>query len=724
MATQNAPTVPLGGPGGEAHGAVQRPWQGRARLSSIGAYLEHALAAASIDRGPWLVVAFAAGIGFWFAAATPASWITAVLVGLCFALGGYLVWRNRPDRVLLLQSLLAVALAFSFGIGAIWMRSVTVGTLPISRPTIAVIDARILARENRPAEQRFRLTLAARLPSEDRAVKVRVNVPQDRDKVGVSEGARVRLRVRLLPPPPPLVPGAYDFARKAWFEGLAATGSALGEIEVIDAASRGGIFGRLQRALSTHVRGQLGGAPGAIAAAFASGDRGAIDKEDEDAMRDAGLTHLLSISGLHVSAVIAATYFCAIKLLALWPWLTLRVRLPVVAAALGALAGIGYTLLTGAQVPTVRSCIGAGLVLVALAMGREPLSLRMVAIAAAVVLLLWPESLVGPSFQMSFAAVIAIVALHGCSPVRKFLAPRDEGWLRVFLRRLTMLFATGMVIEIVLMPVVLYHFHRSGMYGAFANVLAIPLVTFAAMPLIGLALLFDLVGMGAPFWWLTGKSLELLLAIAHFVSSRPGAVKLVPQMPLWVLLMFVGGGLWLALWRGRARLFGFLPVVVAVPAMAMANPPDVQISRDGRQVGITVSGDRLLVLRDGRSNYTKDSLLELAALDGEAVAMTDWPAARCNRDSCILKLDRGGRIWWILMTRSADMIGWRQLVSACSKVDIVVSDRRLPDACQPRWLKADRAHLRKSGGLALDLERQTIVSVADEQGQHGWWRPR
>ena len=724
MATQNAPTVPLGGPGGEAHGAVQRPWQGRARLSSVGAHLEHALAVASIDRGPWLVVAFAAGIGFWFAAPTPIIWLLALLLGICVASCSLLIWRKRSDRVLLRQSLTAIALAFSLGIGVIWLRSTTVGTPPIAYTKIVVLDARVLARENRTAEERFRLNLATLMGNDTRPIKVRVNVPLAKDEPGVSEGARIRLRVRLLPPPSPLVPGAYDFARKAWFDGLAATGSALGDIKVVEAASSGSVFGRLQRALSNHVRRQLSGPSGAIAAAFASGDRGAINKADEDAMRDAGLTHLLSISGLHVSAVIAATYFCAIRLLALWPWLTLRLRLPVVAAVLGALAGVAYTLLTGAQVPTVRSCVGAGLVLVALAMGREPLSLRMVAIAAAVVLLLWPESLVGPSFQMSFAAVIAIVALHSCKPVRQFLAARDEGWLRRALRRVAMLFATGLVIEIVLMPIVLYHFHRSGIYGAFANVLAIPLVTFAAMPLIGLALLFDLIGAGAPFWWLTGKSLELLLGIAHFVSSRPGAVKLVPQMPLWVLLMFVGGGLWLALWRGRARLLGFVPALVAMPAMAIASPPDIQVSRDGRQVGITVSDDRLLVLRDGRSSYTKDSLLELAALDSDPVAIIDWPNAHCNRDSCVLKLERDGRVWWVLMTRSAEMIEWRQLVAACSKVDIVVSDRRLPDACQPRWLKADREYLRKSGGLAVDLKRRKIVSVADEQGAHGWWRTR
>lgn len=167
----------------------------------------------------------------------------------------------------------------------------------------------------------------------------------------------------------------------------------------------------------------------------------------------------------------------------------------------------------------MRSCVGAVLVLIALALGREPLSLRMVATAALFVLLLSPESLIGPSFQMSFSAVLAIVALQNSAPVRNFLAPREQVWLSRMGSRGAMLVVTGLVNEIALMPIVMFHFHRAGIYGAFANVIAIPLVTFLSMPLIAMALALDSIGIGAPAWWLAGESLELLLAIAHWTSS-------------------------------------------------------------------------------------------------------------------------------------------------------------------------------------------------------------
>jgi competence protein ComEC len=424
-----------------------------------------------------------------------------------------------------------------------------------------------------------------------------------------------------------------------------------------------------------------------------------------------------------VSAVIAAAYLLAIKLLALWQWLALRVRLQLVAAAVAACAGIFYTLLTGAEVPTVRSCIGAVLVLIALALGRDPLSLRMIAVAAFFVLLLWPESLIGPSFQMSFSAVIAIVALHSSAPVRAFLAPREEGWLARRGRNLFMLLITGLVIEFALMPIVLFHFHRAGFYGALANVVAIPLVTFASMPLIAIALFLDLFGLGAPVWWLAGQSLDLMLAIAHFTAAQPGAVTMMPQMSGLTFALFVAGLLWLALWRGKARLLGLMPAGIATLMLITTPIPDLLISGDGRHVGIAGEGNRLLMLRDTRSSFTRDNITELAGFTGEPLPLDQWGGARCSNEFCAIALQRGGREWHVLMSRSGRFVEVEDLATACAQSDIVVSDRRLPRSCRPRWLKADRRMLEETGGLAIVLsDPPAMTTVAQSQGEHGWWR--
>lgn len=723
MAGEALPQVPLDSAASDGAAVQHGPWRKHADLSSALARVEQFLASAGVEQGPWAVVAFAGGIAAWFVAGTVWHWVAILAGGLGLALAAGLALRGEGRWPFLRRAVIVVGVALAAGCALVWTKSVLVGAPPLARPTVAQLDARLLDREEQPAERRVRLLLATRDPAGGRAIKVRVNLPLTADQPGLQEGAVVRLRARLVPPAAPMLPGGYDFARTAWFAGIAATGSVLGPVVVVSPGETSTI-GAWQRRLSAHVRASLDGSPGAIAAALASGDRGAIAEADDAAMRDAGLTHLLSVSGLHVSAVVAAAYVLTVRLLALLPWLALRVRLPLVAAGAGALAGVGYTLLTGAEVPTIRSCIGAVLVLIALAIGREPLSMRMVAIAAALVLLIWPEALVGPSFQMSFAAVIAIVALHGSAPMRAFAAPRDDPWWQRGLRALAGLLLTGVVIELALMPIGLFHFHRAGVYGALANVVAIPLTTLASMPLIALALLLDLVGAGAPAWWLAGQSLEGLLALAHYTASLPGAVTYYPALAPTVFALFVVGGLWLALWRSTARLAGLIPVLAAVALASQARAPDLLIFGDGRQVGIAgESGDALLVLRDSRSTYTRDNLLESAGMAGPVQLLASWPAARCNRDFCAVPLARAGRRWQLLVARNTDFVEWAALVRACAAADIVIASRTLPQACQPRWLKADRALLDQTGGLTIDLARGNVHSVAATQGQHGWWRP-
>ncbi len=517
-------------------------------LYALAGHVERFLAHAGFERAPWLAVFFAAGIALWFALGNIWQWLA--LVSIC--LGGMLaalgMLRQDGAFPFLRMAMAASLLALAGGCLTVWAKSTMVGMPGIAGPAIAELSGEVLEREEQPAQDRVRLVLAARDPESGRPMRIRVNLSREHDRPDASEGALVRVRARLMPPAPPMVPGGYDFARAAWFQGIGATGSALGPVEVTGTGRAAGWLSRLQRQLSQHIHSQVPGSAGGIASAFASGDRGGISAADEQAMRDAGLTHLLSVSGLHVSAVIAGGYFLALRLLALWPWLALRVRLPILASGGGAMAGIAYTLLTGAQMPTVRACAGAILIMLALVLGREALSLRLLAVTAFLVMLLWPESVIGPSYQMSFASVVAILSFHASAPVRAFLAHREEGWIQRRLRGLAMLLATGVVIEMALMLIAFYHFHRAGVFGAIANVIAIPLTTFVSMPLIALALFLDLAGLGAPAWWLAGKSLELLLAMAHWVAAQPGAVNRLPAMGAGPFLLFVAGALWLALW--------------------------------------------------------------------------------------------------------------------------------------------------------------------------------
>ena len=717
----------VGGVKGDDAALQHGSWRGFCSLSSVSArgvtLAEQFLEQAGLDRGPWLAIGFGSGIAAWFGLADRMHWIALITACLGLAFGALVMMRRQGRYPFLRRAVVAMACFVAAGCAVAWARTIVVGTPPIAHFTVADFAGRVLDRADQPAKARFRLTLATREPRSGRAIRVRLTLPLASDRPGLAEGAVIRVRARLMPPRPPQVPGGYDFARSAWFDGLAATGSALAPPQVLALPAGSQWLSRLRHALADHVRDRVPGSAGGIAAAFASGDRGGIAPDDDQAMRDAGLTHLLSVSGLHVSAVVGIAYLLTLRLLALSSWLALRVRLPLVAAVAGSLAAIGYTLLTGAEVPTVRSCLGALLVMVALALGRNPLSMRLLAVAALAVMLFWPEAVIGPSFQMSFGSVIAIIAVAGSGPAQAFLSHHGESAVQRMGRHLLMILLTGMVIDLALMPIALFHFHRAGIYGSMANVVAIPLTTFVTMPLIALALALDVAGIGDPAWWMVNLSLRLLLGIAHFTAGQPGAVSQMPDFGGGTYLLFLAGMTWLALWKGRARLLGLLPVAGAIGLLALTRAPDLLVTGDGHNLGVVdpLAG-RLLILREGRSSFTRDAMLAVAGMDGAVVPIERWPGARCNRDACAIELARGGRNWRLLVLRREAQFDERSLASACSGADIVIASQKLFGPCRPAMVKVDKVLLLRTGGLAYDLERRTVHTVAESEGEHPWWR--
>jgi len=663
----------------------------------------------------WLPVMLGAGITAWFLLPDAARWIGFTLGGLALALVGIaLPGRNRAPRVVAIA-----AMALAAGCAMTWWRSERVSAPVLARPAVVMVTGRVERVEQLPARDMVRVTLAP-LGHADLPPKLRVNLVRADAPERLAQGAVIRLRARLMPPPTAAVPGAYDFARVAWFAGLGATGKGFAPVEIVKPAAAPGAD--LRTRLSTHIQSRIAGSGGGIASALATGDQGAITEEDSEAMRRSGLAHLLSVSGLHVTAVTAAAMLLVLRLLALSPMLALRWRLPLVAAGAGALAAVGYTLLTGAEVPTIRSCAAALLVLLALSLGREAITLRLVAAGAFLVLLLWPEALAGPSFQLSFAAVTAIVALHESPRVRGWFKRREEGHGRRLLRALGSLLLTGVAVELALMPIGLFHFHKAGVYGALANIVAIPLTTFVIMPLEALALVLDPAGIGAPLWWLTARALDLLLWLAHVTASAPGAVAALPAMPGGAYALIVIGGLWVALWRTRLRWAGAVPFALGLGWALLTPPPDLLVTGDGRHLAIRMASGEMALLRDRAGDYTRAMLSENSgAEDAELALLSDAPGARCSPDLCLVAAG-GTRRWRVLATRSGYLVPWREMITACRNADVVVSERSLPPGCVPRWLKLDRDTLKKTGGLAIRFGDAEVRTVRGG-GSHPWLDP-
>jgi competence protein ComEC len=685
-------------------------WGAHGRAAFEGA--ERLLEAERAQLAPWVSIGLGLGIAAWFALGSPRDWAAFLCISAALSLAGFALGVGRSGR-----ALGWFALAALIGCALVWWRSEHVRAPRLERPVITEFTARVERIDHLAAKDSERLTLA---PSTG-ALPPRVRLSIDREDApsGLAPGAVIRARARLAPPPPMALPGTYDFARDAWFKGIGGVGKALGPVTVMKPANARGLE-RARDNLRTHVSARLPERSAGIAIALATGDQNSVTKADAEAMRRSGLTHLLSVNGLHIAAVVAATMLLSLRLLALSERLALRYNLVLVSAAAAAGAGVGYTLLTGAQVPTVRSCIAAVLVLGGIALGREAISIRLIAVGALLVLLFRPEALAGASFQMSFAAVTAIVTLHSSKWAKRMFERREEGPIFRSARWLGAMVATGLVVEIALIPLALYNFHRAGLYGVGANIVAIPLTTFVIMPLEAGALLLDAAGLGKPLWLLCRWAIDGLLGLAHAVASAKGAVAMLPSMPGWAFGLIVAGGLWLCLWQGRIRLLGLAPALIGALGAASAQTPDLLVTGDGRHLAVIRDGVPHM-LRERTGDYMRSLLGEAAGFDGEPYLLGGASFSACSRDSCVATFGRNGRDWRLLATRSSQRIDWERLVAACAGADVAVSERWLPRGCTPRWLKLDRDMLERTGGVALFVGGPPrIETVAERVGEHPW----
>ncbi len=672
--------------------------------------------------GLWLPIALGAGITAWLALPTRTAWIGLLLLlgaGVC---AGLLIgWRRRSGRMLVIG-----CAAMAAGLLLIWGRALWVAAPVLAWPVTTEFSAGVERVQPLPARGQIRLWLRP-IARADLPPRLRLTARSEQ-AVGIVAGEYIGLRARLMPPPSASLPGGYDFAQRAWFDGIGGVGTIFGDIA--SAKGAGAAEAPLRARLSAHIQGEVAGSAGGVASALVTGDRGAIDEADEEAMRRSGLAHLLSISGLHVTAVVGFAMFFAMRLLALSRRLALAGLVLPLAAAAGALAGGGYTLLAGAEVPTLRSFIAATLVLIAFLIGREALTLRLVAAGALIVMLFWPEALAGPSFQLSFAAVTAIIALHESAPMRAFLERRDEARIKRLGRGIAGLFATGAVVEIALTPIALFHFHKAGLYGALANIIAIPLTTFVIMPAEALALLFDAAGLGAPFWWVAETALNLLIMLAHGVAGAPGAVTTLPSFPPWGFALTIGGGLWMLLWRSGWRWWGAGPLVLGMGALLLQPRPDLLVTGDGRHIAAAQPDGSYAMLRARAGDYVRSAMAETAGIDTPLTALAELSHAECNRDLCRWAQRSGAgeaaenaRI--ILVAHGRDRMEAEDMAAACAAADVVISERWLPRSCRARWLTIDRDSLAETGGLLFYLgATPRVVAAHRVRDDHPWRNPQ
>jgi competence protein ComEC len=448
-----------------------------------------------------------------------------------------------------------------------------------------------------------------------------------------------------------------------------------------------------------------------------TGAQAPIPAADIEAMRIVGLAHLLSVSGLHIGLVTGFLFVTVRAGLALIPRIALRHPIKKWAALIAFMGAFAYLFLTGESVPTQRSFLMAGFVLFAVLIDRTALSMRLVAWAAVIVLLLQPEAMLGPSFQLSFAAVVALIAAYEAS--RNWWVARREraGFVGRASGYLMGIALTTLVAEVATAAYALYHFNQLAAYGLVANMVAVPLTALWIMPWAVIAYLLMPFGLEALALLPMGWGIEVLLWIARSIAQWPGAANYLPSISMAGVLAVTLGGLWLAIWRSRWRLWGGIPALAGLATMALSDPPEIVVSGDGRLVAVAAA-DGEYVFSDPRINqFEAEIWMRRAAQEQRLIWPTDGYGADgrllCDAIGCFYRVDG----WTIA-------IAWRAeaLAEDCAVSDLVISLEPAQDLCRGPTLVIDRFDLWRNGSYAIWLEEGEILvqSVNEMRGDRPW----
>jgi competence protein ComEC len=619
---------------------------------------------------------------------------------LCALVGAVSYFRGTFWR---LATVLAVCLA---GATAAKLRVDGLTGPAIERPLVTELTGRVVGRENR-AERRPRVVLdrvqANGLAPDAVPRRIRLSLGPEAGLPPL--GARVALKARLMPVSGPAIPGGYDPRRAAFFDGIGGSGFALGGWRIAEPPARFSLdlfVSRVRAAIVERIMTASPGEGGAVAAALLVGERSALSTETNEDLRVSGLAHILSISGLHMMLIAGTTFLLVRAGLALFPSLALARPIRKWAAVAALIVVTIYLALSGGGVATVRSYVMAVVMFAAILMDRPAISMRNLAVAAFIVLAAEPESVVEPGFQMSFAAVAALVAGWEAWQARSRRRLVDEdvlpgSWLIRWARSaLAGVALTTLIAGLATAPFAAYHFERIATFSLLGNLLAAPLVSAIIMPfglltLVAMPLGLEPLPLAVMVW-----GIDALLWIAATVANLPGADLQAPPMSGGSLLVVAAGMLWLCLWRLRWRLFA-VPVIGLglLLAPALVHAPDLLVAADRMVVAARDGGGKLRVSGGRTGSYVVEQFF-----DEERGPPPDGGALRqgvaCDELGCLLTASGGRRV--------AHVHDPAAFPEDCSRAEIIVTPIAGPASCGAS-LVIDRRRLDRFGAHAVRLSK-------------------
>jgi competence protein ComEC len=709
------------GEAGRAWGPGFRAARGEEAVRPAAGWADRLEAALDAERGRWflwLPVFFGLGIAVYFSLPSEPPFAVA-LAAVMLAFVFRLFCRLTTFRLIASSIVLTAALGFmAVKIQALIMNA------PVLERTRPFVELEGWVEDTEVQDKRTRLTIrligVRGLTAEKTPRRVRISM---RGKQAPPlPGEAIRARATLMPPPEPALPGGFDFARTYWFQGIGASGYVTGKIERLEKAPRAPLdlrlssgIARLRHAISARIRAVVGGDTGAIAKALTVGERGEISEKAWQHLRDAGLAHVISISGFHMALTAGSAFWLIRALLALFPAIALRYPIKVWAAVGALVIASAYLAISGSAVTAVRSYIMVAILFIAVILNRPAISQRNLAFSALLILIFMPQSLADPGFQMSFAATAALIAFYEAHLALRPLA----GWPALIALPLTMLIEavlTTLAAGAACDPIAAYHFHRIAIYSVIGNLLAGPVVAIVVMPMALLALLA--MPFGLETWPIIAmdRGIGVMMMVAEFASSLPSAAVLVPAFAAGAFPLMVGGGLWLLIWQGRWRWLGLVGVGAGLALAPFGSRPDIWVDRNGGLVAIRDPSGVIVTPDTRKGAFSLERWME-ADGDGRPVkAARGSKSFQCDPSSCIALVK--GKLVSHVVHPSA-------LADDCRRAAILIANFPLPERCAQPEVVIDSLDLKERGAHTLEItEAGVIVStVASERGRRPWIIP-
>jgi competence protein ComEC len=668
----------------------------------------------------WCPPALSAGIGIYFALDTEPGRALAALLAV---LGLVLLWLGRRFPVLVLVA--AVALGFALAkarseLAATPLLTATTGEVTISgrvesvdrasagRMVLILTPAAIdgVAAEKLP--RRLRLSASAKLGHP-------------------APGTEIAFKARLAPLPAPVMPGGFDYGRTLWFDSIGGTGRITSALTITGTES--GWDERLEAWLSdvrtsmgARIHAALDEPYASFADALITGERSSIPPEINRSLLVSGLFHILSISGLHMWLVAGGVFWSVRAVLALVPALALAWPIKKWAAAAAVAAALFYLLLADSGVATERSFIMVAVVFFAVMVDRPALSARNLAIAALIVLLREPEAAVEASFQMSFLAVLGLVAFHEAWSRYQSGRLKEEGQHRHWAYRLAAWGVTAMVLSLFTSLIAgassslpaAYHFGRLSPYGVLANGLAIPVVGIVVMP----AALMSVLLMPLGLEWLPlrimAAGLSLVILISDWIAGLPGADAVMARPAAAAVVVMAVGLVGFALLSGLVRGAGLVLIGLG-GAMVLQPPagPDLLIERTGQNMVLRTEDGLLVPAKPRRARFSVEKWLAANGEEETLSAAAKRSGWRCEDGRCRAVV-KGRRVLYLS--------GIEGQPFDCNQTDIVIADFPLRGACRAVSVRIDRFDLWRYGAHAVYLEDASVSlrTARQQQGQRPW----